>query len=75
MPRFCAPFPRFKKITGDDQLLVIGRCIRMCTNPQMTFFTFKVYKNARDFDFSFNNIIWEEFNMTDNYFSGNNLKY
>lgn len=70
--RFCAPFPRYKKITKNDQIITSARCIRACPNKHLTFFSFKVFKNARDFDFNFERIVWTEVNMTDNYFSGKN---
>ena len=53
-----------------DQIITIGRCIRACPNKHLTFFSYKVYKNQRDFDFAYDRIIWQEYNMTDNYFSG-----
>lgn len=53
-----------------DQIVTKARCIRACPNSHLTFFNYKIYKNQRDFDFAFDRIIWEEYNMTDNYFSG-----
>jgi len=47
-----------------------GDCVRGC-NPSATFYTFKVYKNELDFNFQFDEIIWQEFNITDQYFVTN----
>lgn len=47
-----------------------GNCVRGCSNPHMTYYTFKVYKNQRDFSFDYNGILWSEVNMTDSYFLG-----
>ncbi len=45
-----------------------GACVKGCSNPQMTSYTFKVYRNELDFNFYFNQIIWTEVNMTDYFF-------
>lgn len=50
-----------------------GNCVRGCTNAHMTYYNFKVYKNELDFSFDYGAIVWQELNLTENYFLGNIL--
>lgn len=43
-----------------------GTCVKGCPDPQMTYFTYKVYRNL--IDFSFSKIVWTEVNITDDFF-------
>jgi len=71
--RFCAPFPLYKKITKEDQIVMKGNCVRGCPNAHMTYYNFKIYKNELDFNFEYGAIVWQELNLTENYFLGNIL--
>ena len=45
-----------------------GTCVKGCSNPQMTTYSYKVYRNEIDFNFEYNQIVWTEVNMTDIFF-------
>ena len=66
----CAPYPKFKKITKNDQIKLKGKCSFGCFNKELTFYSYKMFKNDKLMDFDLNNIIWSEFPMNDNYFMG-----
>ncbi len=68
--RFCAPFPNYKKVTRNDQIVMSGKCSKGCFNKHLTHYNFKIYKNQLDLNYQFDQIIWTEFNITDQYITG-----
>lgn len=65
----CVPFPGYKKITGLDLIRIQGGCTFGCYNKLSTFYSYQVFMNAKYSDYSLNDIIWQEFEMTGTYFS------
>ena len=72
--RFCAPFPKYKKITKNDQIKIISSCKFGCTNS--TTYKYKFYKNKNTSLTEYSsNIPWVEWSMSSDYFMGiNNFK-
>ena len=69
--RLCTPFPKYKKITQNDQIKIMGNCVYGCFEDIETNYLFKFYQNNNLNDFNFSNINWIEFQMNDIFFSGN----
>ena len=42
--RFCAPFPNYKKVTRNDQIVMSGKCSKGCFNKHLTHYNFKIYR-------------------------------
>ena len=66
----CAPYPKFKKITQNDQIKIFGKCSG-CLDSKLTSYSYKIYKNERS-DYDLNNVVWLEFPIIDTFFMGNN---
>ena len=73
--RFCAPFPNYKKITRNDQIVMSGKCTMACYNKHLTKYIFTVYFNQLEYNYNFDEIVWSKFNMTDQYITGKLNKF
>jgi len=74
--RLCVPFPNYKKVTGLDLIRIQGGCIYGCDNELLTVsYSYRVFNNLKYSDFSFSEIVWQEFELTKTYFSDWNNPY
>jgi len=69
--RLCVPFPNYKKVTGLDLIRIQGSCVYGCDSELLltVSFSYKVFNNLKYSDFTFADIVWQEFEMTETYFS------
>jgi len=61
----CTPFPGFKKITGQDQIIVHGDCVSRCSSSDLITYSYSVYMC-----FNLNNASWIPISLDNSYFKG-----
>jgi len=61
----CSPFPGFKKISGQDQIIVNGDCVSGCSNSDLIDYSYSVYMCL-----DLNNTSWTLISYGNSYFQG-----